>query len=197
MAKNSIRTLLWFDELNKFTDSLSGFSNPFPDGETTKEKKDIRDYSMWCHDSILDLLIMAYVFGCEEANDELGTKVEIDETEMRETIFRVVEGKTFEDRISEYIENQDIDGIVKVVTTEGHNAINSGSHKTATKAGAKSKTWVTMQDLKVRDTHDYLDGVTIPIDAEFITYNGDKAQHPGGFGEPEEDINCRCWLEYK
>lgn len=59
------------------------------------------------------------------------------------------------------------------------------------------KTWATMEDDKVRDAHQYLDGITVPADAEFYTYDGRHAYGPGLFGDPELDINCRCWLEYK
>ena len=53
-----------------------------------------------------------------------------------------------------------------------------------------------MGDEKVRDLHDYLDGMTIPIDAEFYTYNGDHAYYPSQFGVAEEDCNCRCWVTF-
>ena len=55
-----------------------------------------------------------------------------------------------------------------------------------------TKTWKSMKDDKVRDTHDYLDGMTVGFDEDFYTYNGDHAKYPGLFGVPEEDVNCRC-----
>lgn len=58
-----------------------------------------------------------------------------------------------------------------------------------------SKTWMTMLDEKVRDTHQYLEGMTIPLDDEFYTYDGDHAQAPGGFTSAAENCNCRCQLD--
>ena len=60
--------------------------------------------------------------------------------------------------------------------------------------GVVKKTWVTMADEKVRATHDYLEGETIPFEDDFYTFDGDYASRPGGFLFPENNINCRCRL---
>ena len=62
---------------------------------------------------------------------------------------------------------------------------------------AVTKTWVTMKDDRVRETHDYLEGTTVHYDCEFFTYDGDHSQYPGGFSKPENNVNCRCILLYK
>ena len=54
-----------------------------------------------------------------------------------------------------------------------------------------------MLDDRVRDTHDYLEGVEVGLDDEFYTYLGNKAMFPGQFGVAEEDVNCRCWVTFK
>lgn len=59
------------------------------------------------------------------------------------------------------------------------------------------KTWETMGDDRVRLTHDYLEGKTIPFDEEFITIGGDSAMAPGMFEDATNNCNCRCWLTYK
>ena len=59
-----------------------------------------------------------------------------------------------------------------------------------------SKVWVTMGDEKVRSTHEYIDGMAVPLDEAFFTYDGDSAMFPGGFADPSNNVNCRCWLEY-
>jgi len=86
------------------------------------------------------------------------------------------------------------EAIIRIAETEMHRDANTAALDTAKKAGATSKTWITMLDDRVRDTHDYLEGVTVGIDEEFYTYSGDHAPAPGMFGVPEEDINCRCEL---
>lgn len=58
-----------------------------------------------------------------------------------------------------------------------------------------AKTWVTMMDEKVRDTHQYLEGMTVPLDDEFYTYDGDHAQAPGGFTAAQNNCGCRCQLD--
>ena len=57
------------------------------------------------------------------------------------------------------------------------------------------KIWGTMLDEKVRDTHAYLEGMKVPLDAEFYTYDGDHAQAPGGFTDANNNCNCRCALD--
>jgi uncharacterized protein with gpF-like domain len=57
------------------------------------------------------------------------------------------------------------------------------------------KTWVTMRDDRVRETHDYLEGMKIPINEPFVTYDMDEAMYPGGFSLPENNVNCRCTLK--
>lgn len=88
------------------------------------------------------------------------------------------------------------DAIIRILETEMHRDANEAALETARHAGAKTKTWQTMMDDKVRETHDYLLGVTVGIDDEFYTYDGSHAPAPGMFGVPEEDCNCRCELEF-
>ena len=86
--------------------------------------------------------------------------------------------------------------IQTIVRTEGHRLMEQAKFDEAMAAendGVKSvKTWITMGDDKVRDTHSAQDGMTIPIDERFP--NG--AMIPGDSGDPAEDIGCRCILEY-
>lgn len=95
-----------------------------------------------------------------------------------------------------------INRLAVVAETETHRAINTGgldgaedyqkSHPNVT----VMKTWVTMGDDRVRDTHDYLEGATIPISARFYSYSGDSALYPGDFMTAEENCNCRCLIRY-
>ena len=87
--------------------------------------------------------------------------------------------------------------IQTIVRTEGHRLMEQAKFDEAEAAasvdGVKMfKTWITMGDDKVRDTHSAQDGMTIPIDEKFP--NG--AMIPGDSGDPAEDIGCRCILEY-
>ena len=55
------------------------------------------------------------------------------------------------------------------------------------------KQWDAALDKKTRKSHRELDGQIRELDEPFEV-NGHKAMQPGGFGRPEEDINCRCAL---
>lgn len=62
-------------------------------------------------------------------------------------------------------------------------------------AGVETKTWRTVGDDRVRDQHASMDGQTVPINGKFVAPSGSETLHPGGFGVPELDINCRCRIE--
>jgi hypothetical protein len=147
-------------------------------------------------DSVLDLLIMDFVYGTESASVMLGEEIEPDMEAMRESIEKKFDGKGFRDRIREYSESGDKEAIVRVIDTDSTRVFNEGI-LSAAKGRATTKTWVTMKDDRVRDTHRYLEGQTIPVDARFYTYDGDSALSPGGFGLVQNNANCRCVLQVK
>ncbi len=53
------------------------------------------------------------------------------------------------------------------------------------------KEWLAVGDNDTRDTHLELDGQVVGLGDSFEA-NGKRADHPGDFGDPAEDINCRC-----
>lgn len=59
------------------------------------------------------------------------------------------------------------------------------------------KVWATMEDERVRTTHEFLDGVGVPLDTLFFTIDGDSARYPGDFTKAENNTNCRCILTYR
>lgn len=58
------------------------------------------------------------------------------------------------------------------------------------------KQWNTVADERVRDRHEGLDGIRVGTEEEF-EIDDYAALYPGGFGEPEMDINCRCFVSYE
>lgn len=142
-------------------------------------------------DSLLDLLIMAYVFGVEDTNKSLNKKSKVNEEKLNASVYKKIDGKTWVERLNEAETSGEID---RIIATEAHRCFCEGQFDNS--EGATHKTWITQRDDKVRDTHWYLDGLTVKIDEYFYTLNGDSALHPMGFGIPEEDINCRCYLNY-
>lgn len=51
------------------------------------------------------------------------------------------------------------------------------------------KEWLSVRDGNTRTEHAELDGQTVGV-TEFFSVDGHRAQHPGGFGVAEMDINC-------
>lgn len=64
--------------------------------------------------------------------------------------------------------------------------------------GSTMKTWVTMGDKRVRNSHAAVDGLTIPIDEPF-ELDGGMLMFPRdtSLGVSSDEVTgCRCWLEF-
>jgi hypothetical protein len=81
--------------------------------------------------------------------------------------------------------------------TEIIGARNGASLAAARIAGVTtSKTWLSADDERVRETHQQADGQTVPTDQPF-TVGDAQLMYPGDeTGPPEETILCRCVLTY-
>lgn len=151
-------------------------------------------------DEILDMLIMAYVFGTEDANEELLVEESVDTEGMYSAIWRVIADKNWEQRVSEYFDdpNATAEDVMRVVETDTNriysDAVLNVGEKVSKRGVPVSKTWETMLDDKVRDTHEFLQSVTVPINKRFTTYDGDSARYPGDFTDPSNNVNCRCYI---
>ena len=209
-----MRSILPLDEINKLNESIRA---RFQKGEKPKAE-DILD-------EMLDIFLLTYATANRVTGGSLDYEYEPTTEEVMETVNEVVAGETWTERVENYLESigsaegaarnatgktssgsaaptgkTDPDTIandlVRIVETESHRIANEAALKTAGEAGATSKKWVTMLDDKVRDTHIYLEGQTVPYDADFYTYDGDHARAPGLFTLPENNINCRCELQF-
>lgn len=58
------------------------------------------------------------------------------------------------------------------------------------------KIWHTMSDEAVRSSHQAMEGVKVKFDENFTLPSGVTCLYPKTTGYPEEDINCRCYVEY-
>jgi SPP1 gp7 family putative phage head morphogenesis protein len=87
--------------------------------------------------------------------------------------------------------------VKRIVQTEAHRIQNLARQDSILHAQELGvvvrKRWMSAGDRVVRDTHKSLDGQYADKDGFFYS-NGAKSQYPGGFGVPEEDINCRCTM---
>ena len=145
-------------------------------------------------DAVEEILLYAYIYGVKNVGSALGIDIPADPDEAAIAIMREYDGKNFADRVREYFDDDDIDGILRVADTDAHRAFNAGGYNTAVKGGATKKTWFTMLDEKVRDMHVALEGITVPIDGTFFAQDGDEGQYPGDFQKPQNNVNCRCGL---
>ena len=181
-----------FDELNILNERIAADFNLEP--EQRKEHKQDRI------DEILDMLIMAYVFGTEDADEQLLVTESVVTEEMYASIWSDIAGKDWEQRVSEYYDDpkataEDIKRVVETDTNRIYSdAVQNVGEKTAKRGIPVTKTWETMLDDKVRLHHELLQSVTIPINERFISLDGDTARYPGDFTNPENNINCRCFL---
>lgn len=180
-------TLMPYDEINTLGSTIRGKKT---DG-TPLEPSEIEDIE----EEIFEMLVVCYLLGVDQANDDLGADYKADSDLMREAVYRRMDGMDFRERIAQYGNSVDTESMVRVLETEAHHAYNSGAIDAAKASGSTKKTWHTMEDEKVRDPHWPLGGVTVGIDEEFYT-EGASAQYPGAFGVPELDINCRCYLTF-
>ena len=179
-------SILPFDELNRFEATLR---ERFADGKLVKEdEEDIID-------EMLDLFLLAYAKGNSVTNANLSSDWMPPVDEVMRVVDAKVADKTWRERVEEYFSSGgSVDDLVRIAETETHRDANTAAYETAKKAGAKNKTWVTMLDDRVRETHDYLEGMTVGIDEDFYTYDGDHASAPGLFELAENNVNCRCEL---
>ena len=181
-----------FDELDILRERLNA---DFSLG--TEQRKLFRDDRI---DEILDMLIMAYVFGTEDADEELTVTEDVVTDEMYSAVWKEIADKNWEQRVREYFDdpNGTVDDIMRVVETDTNriysDAVLNVGEKVSKRGVPVSKTWETMLDDRVRDTHEFLQSVTVPINKRFTTFDGDSAMAPGGFTAPENNINCRCYI---
>jgi SPP1 gp7 family putative phage head morphogenesis protein len=74
-----------------------------------------------------------------------------------------------------------------IARSEANGSQNAASFLQAKASGVVvSKTWLTARDARVRDEHEALEGMTIPLDDEF----------PNGEGRWPSAPNCRCTLTF-
>lgn len=205
-------TLPDFDELNNIRTTLSSMLAEEVDDGTgmVSPRLNRKRYE----DTIFALLTMGYVYGIEVAGLDLDQDIPASGERMFEVANTPTKGETFRDRVNAHIDEYESDPYAPnaqeklvnqlsvVAETETHRTINTGSMDGAEEYQRRHpnemvmKQWRTMLDDRVRDTHDYLEGTTIPLNARFYTYDGDSAMFPGDFMLAENNCGCRCILRY-
>lgn len=189
--------LMPYDELNTFKAMVTEYkTQPLALSDKERLRDDIWEYIEY-------LLIESYVYGNVQAMSDLGIldkdpKEIVKEDELREVLDTKIADKTYKDRIREYLDDDTstVEDFQRVAETDATRVYNAGVEAGGRNSGVPGvrKQWVTMGDERVRDTHDYLEGMVVPLESKFFTYDGDSAPAPGLFALPENSINCRCTL---
>lgn len=184
------RYLLEFDKIHKLAEySIALYS------EKPKEERRQK-----ISDDFIDYLILAYALGITEASEILGEKITPDSERMYAAIYKRIADKTISNRIDEYTTADDEYGLMRLIDSEFHRVYNTAIYDAAEQAEGNGKViikrWNTMLDDRVRDTHDYLEGVEVGLDERFYTYDGDSARFPGDFELAQNVANCRCYLTF-
>lgn len=158
-------------------------------------KKDILD-------DLFSTLVEAYLLGMNHASEQVDRLIPVDHDRMEDVIYLKIDGMTVMDRAERHIEEGDVAALQTLVESEYHRVYNTaeadGVQEFTRETGkAVSKTWHTMLDERVRDTHIDLEGNTVPANELFYANDGDMTLYPGGFDNPENNVNCRCWLTWR
>ena len=140
----------------------------------------------------MEQVISSYVAALDELNPLTATSyytADGDETERAK--------KVADDLFSFHVRNESPGRLVTLAESEFHRvynqAVENGGQEFARRGNPNvTKTWYTVRDEKVRETHDYLEGVSVRIGEDFYTFDGDHAAYPGGFLKVENNANCRC-----
>lgn len=181
-----------FDELNVLEsqqdEMVEGISEVIADPNRSKITSNIED-------DLEDLLFMAYALGSDYANRILGTEVEADTKKIQDSVFKEIDGETWRERIRRHIDEGDLGMVQNVIRTETDRVYNDAVMDTAEDSEVEAtKTWLTQEDEKVRHTHSFIDGVTVPLTEKFYTDDGDSALYPGNFSSVQNNANCRCCI---
>lgn len=188
MSEQIKKYVLAFDELNQL---IQASYSETADFETNVEN---------VTEDLYTCLWVAYAKGMDAVSEMLDYAIVWDDSRREEVIYQEIDGMDFTDRVYEHLSQNDISGLVTLAQSEYHRVFNTAMADGAdfvSLARIVTKTWVTVGDEKVRETHNYLEGVTIPVDEKFYTIDGDSALFPSDFTLAENNVNCRCILEYR
>lgn len=185
--------LVGFDEINQMISTSYRLAVTELDG--------VQDQVAQIIDDLLSMLILAYNAGMDATAQNLAADLSVDLDALEDALYTSIDGKTFEQRVQEYVLAQDMAGLSVVAASEYHRLYNAGAYDGAqqfvrTQGLGITKRWVTVRDDRVRETHRYLEGMSVDVDEEFYTSDGDHAPYPGAFRKAKNNVGCRCIVIY-
>lgn len=185
--------LMPFDELDNIRTILDA---EFVTAKQEKRKPNPDEF--W--ELIEDMYALSWVNGMDDAEDMLGQRASLDDEAFDREVNRKYDDETYKDRVRKYFEEENLESVIRVLDTDSHRIYNASVSNAGEQAnrsgntGTIRKRWYTMMDDRVRETHDYLEGMTVSLTDRFYTFDGDSALFPGDFADPSNNCNCRCWL---
>lgn len=179
------RRQLKFDEINTLGKKLTSWEEA--EGMSREE---IEKRKEAFHDCLIDFLVDGFATGLLFIGEDKDLP---DPYKFLDITYQ--DGETPTDKFLKYLKSNDSERMQVLIEAEANRMFNAGEME-AVDGIECTKTWVTMRDNRVRNTHYYIDNVTIPVNEEFVTIDGDSALAPGGFKDPENNVNCRCYLEF-
>ena len=185
--------LLPIDELNTLE---AGIVLTMTDPNLSKESK-----KELIKSDIEDFLLLCYLMGAERTEYNFQKKkpdivYKRDDDKLYDALYKEFKGKTVVQEIDEYVEKGDIPSINRVADTGMTRLYSTGAYDAGEQFGGGVKVWQTMQDDRVRETHEFLQSVKVRSNERFYTFDGDSARFPGDFTNPANNVNCRCMIDY-
>lgn len=179
------RYLAKFDEINLIADTFA---------EETTEEDAVK--------KVRDIMTDAYLEGFAAVGymlyDDLDRPADI--ALMYAALDEVIGEQTTDERVAEHIRSGNISDLKNTIETEFHRMYVLGGDDRAQAINRErtlEKSWLTVKDSNVRETHRYLEGISLPLDGEFYTFDGDHARAPGLFSKVENNAHCRCIISYR
>lgn len=177
-----------WDELNILREDARYFIR-----EAKQKKPDRKAVDGFC-DYMEFVLCLVYAYGWKDAEEIVGTVPMKDGFDDR-AVNTEIAGETWRERVAEQIDLLSEEGLIRIIETESTRDYSTGVLDAGNTSGvAVQKRWNTMLDWRVRDSHQYLEGMVVGMDDLFYTEDGDSAYAPGGFEQPEHNCNCRCYI---
>ena len=182
--------LMEWDELNLLRSSVEDLLRSYRNERDKAVRDGIAD--RWC-DYMEFVLCLVYAYGWKDAEEIVGIVPFRDGLDDK-AVNLDIKGESWRERIFSQLDEDSADGILRIIDTEAHRDYNTGVVNAGQESGVPGikKQWLTMMDDRVRETHDYLEGMIVNLEDRFYTFDGDSARFPGDFSLPENNCNCRC-----
>lgn len=117
----------------------------------------------------------------------------------------IIQGKSYQEVAKNITRKINIaaSDALRIVKTETHRAVNEARILSINDA-ADSAIRLGYTPVKVwnggeafRRQHDSMNGVSIPVNEQFVLPSGNTTDAPGLTGDPADDVNCSCYLTFE